>query len=37
MGRKKAIAIAREGENFRLMARYNQDEFIEENIHRSSE
>ncbi|MEG4294786.1 hypothetical protein Q5692_39170 [Microcoleus sp. C2C3] len=32
MGRKEAISKAREGENLRLMARYNQDEYIEENI-----
>ncbi len=32
MGRKEAIAKAREGESFRLLARYNQDEFIKDNI-----
>ncbi len=32
MGRKEAISQAREGENLRLMARYNQDEYIEDNI-----
>ncbi|MBD2180920.1 hypothetical protein H6S82_25695 [Planktothrix sp. FACHB-1355] len=32
MGRKEAISKAREGENLRLMARYNQDEYIEDNI-----